>query len=134
MRLLIPVVALAGLVSLGCGDDNEPLNPIAPLTSDAVVRYSVTASGDVTVTGVTYRDVTGTEVTVASPSLPWSEAFEAPSGTRISLAAQVTVNTSGSVEISMKAGGNGANVNEKVTRSATKAVSFALEIPAETLP
>jgi hypothetical protein len=132
-RLILPLAGLC-VALIACGEDNPTGGNVAPLSGDAVVNYSATRTGDATVTSITYRDETGAEVTEPNPSLPWFKSFSAPSGTQISQAAQITVNTSGSVQIVMRAGGNGANVNERASRSAAKPVSFELTLPAVTLP
>lgn len=133
-KALVPLLVSCGVAALACGSES-PGGTIGPISGAvAIVNYSATSTGDATFTSVTYRNEAGDDVTETNVGPQWSKTLSVTSGRQIAMAAAVTVATSGSAEIRMTASGNGASVNENSSRSASKGVSFAVNLPAVTLP
>jgi len=66
-----------------------------PQPPDYIVSYTLTASSPITCDSVKYKDAQGTVIKVTSPTLPWSVAYLAPTGSFVAGTAWMVATGSG---------------------------------------
>lgn len=95
-RFYIPSFLFLLTLGLAACDSNS-------LDSDAYrVTYTVTATGEATLTALSYRDGSGALRTVANPVLPWSQRVSMRAGHQASITVDGTV-MSGRLQVAMQA-------------------------------